>query len=288
MTLYMKKTWGYDNPSGPLQFSERGAMQTAQRTLQPDDRVVIVGTLGEETAPEDRGTILALMEVTTEPVRSLDFYDLTDIEPHFRDENGNYRWPFGLRVRRAWQFDEPKQKLSDVSDRVFRREGVIGITELTEDEAERILQLPHHEIEVRGARERPAEVAGRIVGRSGPPPSTSRAGVMHLRQASAYTYAMLIDGASETVFKIGWAFDVKLREHQFNRASLPALGGLKYTVVLDQYWRTAKEAFRMEQALLNQLADLRQPANSEVVGPLTLAELQRMWSEYVLRARRGR
>lgn len=287
MKLYMKKTWGYDNPSGPLQFSERGAMATARTTLQPEDRVVIVGTQEEPTALDDQGTILALMEVTDEPVTSLDFYDLADIEPHFRDENGNYKWPFGLRVRRAWQFDDPKSKLTDVSDRAFGRQGVRGIVALTDEEAARILALPHHEIEVRGAMAQTVPVNGGRGGRSGPPPSTTRAGVMNLRQASAYTYAMSIDGATEPFFKIGWAFEFDLREKQFNRASLPELGGLKYSTVLNQFWRTAKEAFRMEQTLLHELGALRHPQNSEVVGPLTLEELQRKWAEYVLRRRRG-
>lgn len=98
---------------------------------------------------------------------------------------------------------------------------------------------------------------------------------------------MSIDGAAKPAFKIGWAFDFQLRENQFNRASLPELGGLKYATVLNQYWKTAKEAFRMEQALLQQLSSLRQQQNSEVVGPLTLEELQRMWSDYVLKRRRG-
>jgi hypothetical protein len=288
MKLYMKKTWGYDAPSGPLQFSESGAMRTALNTLQPEDRVVIVGTQGEETAPEDQGKLLGLMGVAPETVSSLDFYTLAEILPQYRDANGNYRWPFGLRVRRAWQFDEPKLKLSDVSTRPFGRLGVIGITELTEDETERILRLPRHEIGVRGVTDKPARIDGRRVGRSGPPPSTTRAGVMHLRRSSAYTYAMAIDGATEALFKIGWAFDVNLREQQFNRASLPALGGLQYKTLLSQYWDTARQAFQMEQTLLKQFTNLRQQQNSEVVGPLTMQELQRAWSGYVLRRRRGR
>lgn len=288
MKLYMKKTWGYDNPSGPLQFSERGRMMTARDTLHPEDRVVIVGTQEVPTAPEDQGRLLALMEVTHQTVSSLDFYVLADIEPHFLDENGNYRWPFGLQVNRAWQFDDPKPLLTDVSTRRFGRLGVLGITELTGDEADRIMKLPRHEIPVRGLTGQRAGAGAGKAGRSGPPPSTTRAGVTHLRQASAYTYAMRIDGANEPAFKIGWAFDVKLRAAQFNRASLPGLGGLKYTPDLDQYWPTAREAFRMEQALLREFANLCQLDNSEVVGPLTLNELERIWRSYILTNRRGR
>ena len=44
----------------------------------------------------------------------------------------------------------------------------------------------------------------------------------------------------------------------------------------------------MEQALLREFANLCQLDNSEVVGPLTLNELERIWRSYILKNRRGR
>jgi hypothetical protein len=61
MTVYMTKTWGFSSPSGPLQFSLRGWRDRARAELQPGDLVVIVGTMGDETAPEERGKILGLI-----------------------------------------------------------------------------------------------------------------------------------------------------------------------------------------------------------------------------------
>lgn len=286
MTLYMKKVWGYKAPSAPLQFSERGAMMTAREIIGPDDRVVIVGTLGDETAPEDQGMLLGLMEVSGEPVSSLDYYLNHDLKPQDLDENGNYRWPHGLSVRRAWHFDEPRTKLSDVSDRSFGRLGAATITALTDEEAERILRLPRHEIAVRGISHRAATEKARRQGRSGPPPATTRTGVMHLRRASAFTYAMSIGGITESYFKIGWAFDVKLRENQFNLASLPELGGVRYVTALSQYWPTAMEAFQLEQALLKQFTSLRHAHNAEVVGPLSMNDLRKIWATFVFKQAR--
>jgi len=51
---------------------------------------------------------------------------------------------------------------------------------------------------------------------------------MHVRHAPAYTYAMKIEGTAETLFKVGWAFDYKKRQRDFNLSSLPQLGGLRY------------------------------------------------------------
>lgn len=73
MTVYMTKTWGFGIPSGPLQFSQRGWRDRARDMLRPNDLVVIVGTMGEETLSEERGKILGLMEPTTTIVSSLDF-----------------------------------------------------------------------------------------------------------------------------------------------------------------------------------------------------------------------
>jgi hypothetical protein len=116
---------------------------------------------------------------------------------------------------------------------------------------------------------RPIQAAARIEGveaarrRAAPPPTTKRAGIMHMRRAPAFTYAMELEGASQPAFKIGWAFDYKARERQFNLAALPQLNGLRYRAKLFQFWATAIEAFRMEQSLLRTFNRLRHPANPE-------------------------
>jgi len=97
---------------------------------------------------------------------------------------------------------------------------------------------------------------------------------------------MSIEGIAEPYFKIGWAFDVKLRENQFNLASLPGLGGVRYVTALIQYWPTAMEAFQLEQALLNQFVSLRHSHNAEVVGPLSMNDLQKIWTEFVFKKSR--
>src|SRR5437764_160781 len=126
MTVYMTKTWGFGVPSGPLQFSIAGWRDRARSTIQPGDLVVIVGTLGEETAPDERGKILGLMEPSTEVVSALD-YDLIR-GPQDLKGDGSYRWPFGLELKRAWRFSDPRISLAEVSERNFGREGVLGIT----------------------------------------------------------------------------------------------------------------------------------------------------------------
>lgn len=281
MTLYMKKTWGFGVPSGPLQFSTQGARDNARRFLNPEDLVVIVGTQGEPTQGHEQNKILGLVEPTKMAISSLDY--LFQRRPQDFDEQGNYRWPYGLELRAAWRFLEPRAYLADVSQRNFGREGVLGLVELLPAEEARILALPREQIELLQPLRTTVRISGEEVARkrAAPPPATTRTGVMHMRRMSAYTYAMAIEKAAPAAFKVGWAFDYKTRQRQFNSAALPQLGGLLYKVKFFHLWETAMDAFRMEQWLLRHFDKLRHPANREVITPLTLESLQAAWSNYL-------
>jgi hypothetical protein len=235
--------------------------------LKPGDLVVIVGTRGRETEADERGKILGLMEPTTEPVSSLE-YALSHRPQHF-NEDGEYRWPFGLELKHAWSFIEPRARLADLSSRRFNLDAAQGIVPLEPSEANAILALPRAEIELL----RPIQAVARIEGieaarrRAAPPP--------------AYTYAMAVVGGGQPTFKIGWAFDVRIRQLQFNSASLPLLGGLRYKAELTQLWPTAFDAFCMEQSLLRTFDRLRHRSNREVVVALEFNALQDEWVRYL-------
>ena len=102
-----------------------------------------------------------------------------------------------------------------------------------------------------------------------------------MRRAPAYTYAFEAKGQVETGYKIGWAFDYKRRARQFNQASLPDLGGVKYTPKLAQLWDTAMQAFAMEQAILSRFRSKRHPVNHEVLVGIGYDELLSAWTELV-------
>ncbi len=267
----MTKVWGFDEPCGPLQFSTKGWRDRAREELKEGDLVVLVGTKGEETAFERQGRLLGIMEPTREIVSSLDFNLRT--RPIDFDDGGNYRWPYGLLNRRAWKIVEPRPLLE----------------EITTEEAAKVLQLPRQPIALLETvrtllRTEGEEVAWR---RSAPAPTTVRRGIMHLRRAAAYTYAMSIEGASQECFKIGWAFDYKARQRQFNLAALPELGGLRYKPRLFCPWDTARDAYRMEQAVLRHFDINRHPANREVVHGISYGLLERTWIAYLQGAMRA-
>jgi hypothetical protein len=283
MTVYLTKVWGFSEPVGPLQFSTEGWRDRARRSLRPGDLVVLVGTKGPPTVDDERGRLLGVMEPTTEPVLSLDF-DLPTRPEHF-DESANYKWPYGLLNRNAWRLlDRPL--LEDISDRSFNMDSALGLVELTPAEAERILALRRTEAPLLAPTVRArARIDGldAVRRRSAPPPTTARRGVMHMRRAPAFTYALRLNGASAIAFKIGWAFDYKQRTRQFNTASMPQLGGISYIPVLNQLWDTARQAFAMEQALLRHFDARRHPHNGEIIFGVTENELQSSWIDFMRR-----
>ena len=116
MTVFITKVWGFSEPCGPLQFSAQGWRDAACELLAEGDLVATVGTAQAPTSDEERGRLLGMMEPTKEIVRSLDF-DLRQT-PHDFDDEGNYKWPFGLLNRRAWIFED-RPLLNEISNRTF-------------------------------------------------------------------------------------------------------------------------------------------------------------------------
>ncbi|MGU3496292.1 hypothetical protein ACLBXM_19810 [Xanthobacteraceae bacterium A53D] len=281
MAMFLTKVWGFGEPVGPLQFSTSGWRENALRQLKPGDQVLLVGTTIEPTIPEERGRILGVMEPTSEPVMSLD-YDLRPAEEDFVD--GKYKWPVGLMNRNAWLIEDGPL-LSAVSSRKFSMDSAQGIVPLNSEEETRVRALRWIEAPLlqptAQAQERMARKHG-VAKRSPPPATTTRTGIMHMRGAPAYTYAMEIKGARHVAFKIGWSFDYKQRAEHFNHAAMPDLGGLKYVPFRFHLWDSARQAFHMEQRLLIHFDNRRSTTNHEVIVGVTMKEVELTWIRGVM------
>ena len=288
MTMFMTKVWGFHGPSTPLQFSTEGRRTKAIEMLAraPGAMVVLVATKGTQVDEADKGRVLGIMEPTLNPVMSLDF-DLQE-RPEDFDESGNYKWPYGLLNIRAWRI--PAQPLlSDISNRAFHMDSALGLVAMTRDEEAKVRALHWEPIELLKSARADARITGNdsLRRRGAPPPSTTRTGIMHMRDAPAHTYAMRVKGASEIAFKIGWAFDAKERRREFNLASLPALGGLSYELRLIHLWNTARSAFLMEQLVLRHFDKHRHPANREVITGVLPEQLKESWTTLVQTVKRS-
>lgn len=285
MTVFLTKTWGFSEPCGPLQFSTTGWRDRARSLLQPGDKVAIVGTQGLPTDPEEQGRILGLMEPSTQVVMALDF-PLGERAADF-DEEGNYKWPYALLNKAAWKIADPPL-LSTISTRKFEMDAVLGIVALTPGEAEALESIPRREIPLLQPKRAHARIEGYDAARkkSSPVPTTTRTGIMHMRDASAYTYIMELKHADTVSFKIGWAFDFKLRERQFNQASMPAIGGIRYKTIWFELCDTARRAYQLEQSLLRRFDKDRHPQNHEIIVGRTKREIEDAWMTETMRIRR--
>lgn len=280
MTVFVTKVWGFSEPCGPLRFSTAGWRERTRSQIQDGDLVVNVGTTKTPTNEEERGRVLGIMEPTRETVPSLDF-DIKQ-DPHDFDEEGNYKWPFALINRRAWIIEE-RRFLNEISDRAFPMAAVLGTVPLTDEEAKAVLALRHREVPLLAPIQHRARVDGPEAARrrAAPPPTTIRSGVMHLRRAPAYTYCMEVEGAERSAFKIGWAFEYRARERQFNQSAMPDIGGVRYRTKLNQLWDSARAAFEMEQTLLHHFDDHRHPANREILFGVRFGEIEDAWLKFV-------
>lgn len=131
------------------------------------------------------------MEPTRHVASSLD-YDLIR-GPQDLDSAGNYKWPSGLELVRAWRFDDPRPLLTDITTRRFHMDTAQGIVRLEPDEADSILALPRSEVGLLSAIAARARVERADAARrkAAPAPTTKRTGIMHMRRAPAFTYAAM-------------------------------------------------------------------------------------------------
>jgi hypothetical protein len=294
MTTFITKVWGFDNPCGPLVFNSPGWRTNAAERLRPGDRVIMVGTMGEETAPENRNRVMGMMEPSTEPVAAIDFIIPDQSNRRFFRDDGSYRWPFGLLNFRAWEF-EPGLFLADVAPRdgnQFGSAAAAGIVPLTTEEESRVLSHPHFEVPLLTSLRTDNRLFGEDEARrrNAPPPAEgARRGIMHMRTGMAHVYWFrLVAGNRIAGHKIGWAFDYRQRLSQFRAVSLSRLGGLRYQAHRFQTFETARLAFKVEQGILKTFDPHRYLFNREVMTGITTPQIETVWNRYVNDALTGR
>lgn len=289
MTMYVTKVWGADDTAGPLVFGLEGWRDRASRMLKDGDLVILVGTMGTETDPDDRNRVLGMMEPTTIAANTSDFPLPWLYDPHALLANGQFRWPYALLNKQAWAF-ESGLFLAKVAPRARNDFGTVaaaGIVALTDKEAALVLAHPHHRIDLLQASN-PDVVSPfheRPKGKGAPIPAEGvRRAMMHMRSAQADVYWFHLERGDRVIgHKIGWAFDWRNRLRLFNSTALPNLGGLRYQKHATYFCPSARHAFRVEQGIFRELDALRHPSNREVLHEITTEALQEVWAKHLNR-----
>ena len=106
---FLTKVWGFSPDRYPvLGFTPNGGCNKFLKESHPDDWVVVAGTKGVETSPEERGRLLGMMRLgrNSVPVEEVLHSLGTPIPSEHRRESGEYKWPTGLPMVEARRFVE--------------------------------------------------------------------------------------------------------------------------------------------------------------------------------------
>ncbi len=291
MKVYLTKTWGFGFDTFPaLSFSEKGNRDGLLRTYKEGDWIAIAGTLSAPTAPEERGRLLGMVQVSRTIVDANEW-----AKTHYAgftelfDENGNYKWPYGLRITRVVRFDETPDLKEVVGDYLT---GLVWAAtardvgkHIGEEAKEAILSLPNTEQAVSLPEDLSREAIGaeavfnarNTYTYTGPLPSFSRKA--HCREDDggfAYALRFFRDGKPTNAFKIGSTNDVERRFSEHMKGICTPLTKSHWEVFLYMGFQSERTAFDFEQALLSEFASMKIDDEREIVR-VASDDLQIAW-----------
>lgn len=110
--VWITSFWGF-NPEGEgyFGFTREGDRNFFLKHWQPGDLVMVYGTLGDSTEPDDRGRVLGFLEVEPKTIRDTD--RMSPEGRRWKVENRvENRWTYAVPVVRAWRaVDRPAARL---------------------------------------------------------------------------------------------------------------------------------------------------------------------------------
>ena len=147
--VFLKKDHGFNASRFPLlAFAPMGGRPKFLRESRPGDVVFIAGTMTWPTPEPQRGRLLARVTVGHRPVNTVAVLESlgVQIEPHERNEQGEYRWPDGLPLLTV-ELVRDSPKLEDVfgsnlSGNHWATFAIKVADALGDDVADQLLELP--------------------------------------------------------------------------------------------------------------------------------------------------
>ena len=290
---FLTKVWGYEPDVYPmLGFNTAGARDKFLRESRPGDWVVMAGTLGGQTPPEQRGRLLGMAQLGTtkvDVIAVLESLDYAFEDEHF-DAQGNYRWPFGLPFLRALRFvglPDVKELFGDYLPGTEWAAYALNIAEKIGAHAPALIEgLETAQLDIRDApvlrQARGLQDTLRLArdGATGPGPSTSRAG-SERAPGEGYAYMLRLEGARRAAFKVGRSTDVAGRIAQLNKGLVPSVTGCRWVLEQHQRFPSEEQAHGFEQAVHRRLR--RHLAEGETEIYVTLrSEVEQAWVDVLM------
>ena len=152
MTLFVSSAWGFDPERwSALGFTKEGIRNRLQAEWREGDRMLIIGTKGDETPPDQRGKLLGIVDVTRRATDSWRLVHPKLVAEH-EQRGSRGKWSFGMPYRSAERFDEPLPAVEEVLPRIYSDKlgmsAASGYFALSDAEEEAVLLRPRHAAEV--------------------------------------------------------------------------------------------------------------------------------------------
>lgn len=289
--VFLTKVWGFTPDVYPaLGFNTEGARRKFIRESSPGDWVVLAGTKGKETNPEDRGRLLGMIQLGAQEVdveavlKSIG----TPIPPEHYLEDGSYRWPYGLPMLTARRFvgapDLSETLGSYLRGMVWAAYAQDVSVKVAPDAPQTLMALPWAEVSIIEApeirRQRGVQDAlqlNRKQGATGPGPSTERGGSSRSAGMAA-AYVFKLQGGRRPAFKVGYSGDVDQRLSDLNKGLVTAVTGCSWSLVTQQHFADEQIAYRFEQAMHARLRRHLVDGETEIYT-VRRGELDTVWAE---------
>ena len=260
--VFAKKYWDFDPSLCPaIPLRDEKTRERLIKESRPGDLFLFVATKTKDVTPADkRGRMLGIVEFDRIPVSAEGLIAPGKRKnPRDYDKSGNYKWPYGVPIVRAWEFTPPPDA-SKFLEKNLSRHTYRYIEELDEEDVKRVLALDREEIDISGARERLQQAGIQkafLPSRPtrGPSPSSGLIGYTRENEGPAETYAMRF--GQRNIWKIGYSGNIGRRFKEVNGHIPHEVLGEYWEFFLTKKWRSSTAAHKMEQRVLDLLEDKR-------------------------------
>ena len=258
---FLTKVWGYSPETYPaLGFNTEGGRNKFIKESRPGDWVVLVGTKGEPTPVEMRGRLLGIVQLGKDLIdveKVLNSINTEIPEDHF-DDDGIYRWSYGLPMIQAKRFVDfpdlkdafgtylPGNEWAAFALDLEAKLGAVAV-EIIESFKTKDAEIVDAPVIIQ-QRERSRALQLNQKGPTGPGPSNSRSG-SERESSNAFAYLLQLNGGKKNVYKIGYSSNVKDRIIDLNKGLITGVTGYSWKGVLQQSFSNEKQAFKFEQLL---------------------------------------
>lgn len=288
--IFFTYVWGHPgNPCWPLTFGSKAARTQARRALTEGDFVFTVGTKQEPTAPEDRGRVLGLYQVSDLEVNTRDYAN--QITDSILKERAVVEFPVALHPIAVWEITDPSNIFSDIVGRLTDKQYLTAqntVAEIEGETGQALLALKRRPVQLA----EPTTFLGRgLVAQKDSKLAPKHEGEFSGRfrdHAIWYVYALALEDRAKRLlaFKLGYSNDPLSRCAVYQAPMANEVTGLSWRLAIKQPTGSEDEARHVEQELLRRYERYRLPSNGEIIaGPTETA----IWSAIgeILRAPQG-